>query len=147
MAVIRSAYDDQRVKVLVETGKSMTKQAHKDECDINRIMAKYQKTGVITHVAKYAMEYGDATDIDYQTALNTVIEAQRMFADLPSSVRRKFDEDPAEFLAFVQNPENVEEMRELGLVDVPEDPIPIPVVMAANPVPEPAPVDEPAPAG
>ena len=143
MSVIRKPYDGERVRVLVETGPSMTKQSHKDECDINRIMAKYQKTGVITHVAKYAMEYGDATDLDYQTALNTVLEAQRMFADLPSSVRRKFDEDPAQFLEFVQNPENVDEMRELGLVDVPEDPIPIPVVMAANPVPEPAP--EPAP--
>ncbi len=144
MSVIRKPYDGERVRVLVETGPSMTKQAHKDECDINRIMAKYQKTGVITHVSRYSMEYGDATNLDYQTALNTVLEAQRMFADLPSSVRRRFDEDPAQFLAFVQDPENVEEMRSLGLVDIPEEPIPIPVVMAANPVPD-KPAPEPAP--
>ena len=39
---------------------SMTKQSFKDECDINKIMAKFQKTGAIEHYAKHAPSYGDA---------------------------------------------------------------------------------------
>ena len=38
-----------------------------------------------------------------------------MFADLPSSIRTKFNNDPAQYLDFVQDPEKLEEMRELGL--------------------------------
>lgn len=132
MAIIRAPYDGEAIKVGIDTGPSMTKQSHKDECDINRIMSKYQKTGIITHVAKYAARYGEASDIDYQTALNTVMEAQQMFADLPSTVRKRFDNDPAEFLQFVSDPGNVEEMRQLGLVEVPTEPIPIPVVVKTN---------------
>lgn len=96
-------------------GTSMTKQIFKDECNINNIMAKFERTGAIDHYAKYAPHYGDATNVDLQDALNTVISAQEMFDELPATLRKRFSNDPGEFLDFVQNPENQEEMYELGL--------------------------------
>ena len=96
-------------------GESMTKQSFKDECDINKIMEKFQKTGAITHYAKHAPSYGDATPVDYQNALNIVADANTMFEELPSSIRKKFDNDPSQFLEFVQDEKNSEEMIQLGL--------------------------------
>lgn len=93
------------------------KQSFKDECDINLILKKFQKSGAISHYASNSMSYGDATQIQLQDALNVVANAETMFEELPSSIRKKFNNDPGQFLAFVQDEKNLEEMRELGLAN------------------------------
>ena len=105
----------ERPYALKSTLPSMTKQSFKDECNINKIMAKFQKTGALNHYMKFAPEYGDATQVDYADALNVVANANTMFEELPSSIRKKFDNDPAKFLEFVQDEKNAAEMEELGL--------------------------------
>lgn len=95
----------------------LTKQAFRDECNVNTIMAKYQKTGLLPHVDVHKGRYGDFTNVqDYQSSLNQVMAAQDMFNSLPSSIRVRFSNDPAEFLRFVDNPSNLDEMRSLGLL-------------------------------
>lgn len=106
----------------LNTEPSMTKQSFKDEVNINNIMAKFQKSGAITHYAAHAPTYGDATGIELLDAQMIIINAQDMFDDLPSSIRKKFDNDPAKFLDFVQDENNHDEMVKLGLK---ETPIPI----------------------
>lgn len=106
------------------SGLSRTKQSFRDECNVNTIMEKYQRTGLIPHVEMHGGEYGDYTNVqDYQSSLNQVIAAQDMFASLPSSLRNRFSNNPASFLDFVSNPSNKDEMRSLGLlkplIDVP----------------------------
>lgn len=91
------------------------KQSFKDECDINKIMAKFQRTGLIDHYAAHAPTYGDATPVEYLDALQVIATANEMFAELPSSARKRFHNNPEEFLEFVQNPENLDECRKLGL--------------------------------
>lgn len=94
----------------------LTKQAFKKDCDINYIMAKYEKTGVIEHVARYNGQYGDFGDVeDYQTSLNKVIAADEMFMTLPANVRKRFGNNPGEFLDFVSDEANIDEMVALGL--------------------------------
>lgn len=93
-----------------------TKQQFAAESNINNIMAKYQKTGLIDHVSRYGPTYGFAEPVDFQEALNTVRTAQDMFNALPSSWRARFENDPAKFLDFVQDPENEEEMRHIGIL-------------------------------
>lgn len=98
------------------SGESRTKQAFKDECDINRILMKYQKTGLLTHVQTYGGRYEDLpSNLDYQESLNAIIAAETAFMSLPSSLRLRFGNDPAEFLGFVSNPANSNELVELGL--------------------------------
>lgn len=100
-------------------GPTLTQQQFADTCDINKIMRKYQRTGAITHFAKYAPEYKDTTACDFQEALNLVNRARKMFDDLPSSIRAEV-QTPEGFLAFVQNPANKTRMQELGLVKTDE---------------------------
>lgn len=94
------------------------KQAFKNECDINNVIKRYDKTGLITHVNNMKAHYGDYTEVnEYQDSLNIVIKAQADFDALPSELRKKFGNDPGNFVEFVTNPENNEEMVKLGLAN------------------------------
>lgn len=95
---------------------SRTIQYEKDACDVNLIVKQYQKTGVLNHVKQTQGQYGDYTQVtDYQSALNSVIQAQQAFESLPASLRKRFHNNPQEFVAFTENAENNEEMVKLGL--------------------------------
>lgn len=98
-------------------GPSRTKQSFKKECDINNIMAKYQKTGLIDHYNSNKGEYGFATSADFRQCQETLLAAESQFAALPSKMRRKFDESPEQFLAFCEDPTNRSEMALMGLLN------------------------------
>lgn len=110
----RDHHDRIRVQTMFE-GESVTKQEFAAECDINNIMARYKKEGVITHINNREPEYGNVDGQDFAESMRIVTEAQTMFADLPSDVRLRFNNDPGQLLDFVQTPGNEKEMRELGL--------------------------------
>jgi phage internal scaffolding protein len=106
-------------------GPSMTKQAFQAECDINNIMKRYEKTGIIDHLNKYGGRFGDFTGaVDFQTAQNIVIDAQKMFMDIPASIRAQFENDPGKFIQFATDPANLDKLREMGLA--PPAPVPVP---------------------
>jgi len=133
----RKPYDPPK-KSPVNTGPSPHVQQHfKRECDINHIMAKYQKTGIVNHVATHQGDYSDLTDVPtYQDALNKVISANNAFSTLPSSVRKRFNNDPAQFLNFVSDVNNRSEMEEMGLIPTaPPDPSPTDPDPVADPPP------------
>ena len=112
---IFSRFNRQRIQTKQSAGKGGAKQSFKDECDINQIMAKYQKTGAITHFAKHSPSYGFASSMDFNAAMQLISQAQTMFDELPSKLRARFDNSPDKFLDFVQDPANGDEMRTLGL--------------------------------
>lgn len=109
-----------RVRVLQEVGEepSRTKQAFRDECDVNNILSRYRRTGLIDYKNVYSAQYGDIPAMDFQQAQNLVLRARKMYDDLPSTVRREFA-SPYDFLDFVQNPANGDRMVELGLRNPP----------------------------
>ncbi len=103
-----------------------TRQCFKDECDVNRIMKKWTKDGLLSHVAAHQGDYGDFTGVqDYHTSHNQMIAAEEAFMSLPSQIRKKFANDPASFLNFVSKEENFDEMVEMGLAN-PRPPTKIP---------------------
>lgn len=114
---------------------SQVQQHLAEDTDINNIMAKYQKTGVFQHVSSVMGEYGDFSDApDYQTALNRIMEAESTFMELPARVRDRFGNDPAKFVEFSTNPENIEELRKLGLApEAPKPPEPSLVKVVSEP--------------
>lgn len=116
MITIRKPYERERL-AFATTGESLTHKSMAAECDINQIMLKWQKTGVIEHRNTFQGQYSDFTNTptDYQEAMNQVLEADEMFSSLPSSVRKRFANDPANFLEFVGDPTNIPEMIKLGL--------------------------------
>lgn len=103
------------VRISFEGTQSRTEQHFKKECDVNQILAKYQRTGAITHWTQREPTYGEIPFGSLQEAIQMVEQAQESFNALPSQVRKRFQNDPAQFLAFVQDPSNAEEMAELGL--------------------------------
>lgn len=93
-----------RIRAAIEFQEpSLAMQAFKDECDINNIIARYVKTGVIDHVQKHGASYQDCSPVEFSEAMRLVVNAQAMFADLPAPVRAEFENEPEQFLAFVQN--------------------------------------------
>lgn len=97
--------------------KYTTEQNHKDECDINHIIAKYDKTGLLTHVTEMETRFGDVTGFEYREMVDTVINANRMFDELPAKVKKRFGNDTAAFLEFFDDPDNRDEAIKLGLID------------------------------
>lgn len=122
---------------------SRTRQEFADECDINTIMAQYERSGAISHVNKATPMYLDTTGYpDLQASMDLFREASLAFAALPAVVRREFDNDPQKFVDFASEAENLPRMREWGLAPpevVPEPPFKVEVV---NPAPSLVPTGE-----
>lgn len=131
---IRSAYDGSRIPVFVKSGPGRTKQSFREECNINTIMAKYQRTGLIEAVNRIQPQYADVAGFDFQYAMDQLLRSQRMFEELPSSVRKRFHNDPAAFVEFVGDPANEDEAIRLGLLrKPPEQPKPAPEPVSPTP--------------
>ena len=89
------------------------KQSFKDECDINNIVARYEKTGVLTHLNASQATYADVSELSgYQDALDKVEAARKLFMGLPSELRAQFDNDPAKYLDALGSltPEQIKEL-------------------------------------
>lgn len=113
---IFSAYGPKRKVALSFVGEGRTKQSFKAECDINNIMKRYLKTGILDFVSKHAPRYGDCRVKDYQDSMLVVAEARSMFEAMPAELRARFNNEPAEFLAFMEDERNKPEAIKLGLL-------------------------------
>lgn len=96
---------------------TLTQQHPKDECDINNILRQFNITGQLPQ-NPLTPRYGDFSNVvDYHTALNAVIAAENEFDGLPAQIRARFENDPAQLIEFLENPDNLNEAIELGLVN------------------------------
>ena len=86
-----------------------------DDADINNIVSRFHKTGVLPNI-NVAAVYADVSNaLSYQDALQTVINAENQFMALDAKTRKKFSNNPAEFLEFVDDPQNASELVSMGL--------------------------------
>ncbi|AXL15444.1 internal scaffolding protein [Microviridae sp.] len=99
-----------------EAGEMLTEQSHARSTDINFIIDQFTRTGVLKHSEQYAGQYGEflAGDI-YEIAQTKIAEANTMFQTLPPGVRQEFQGGTQEFLEFINDPTNVDQIEELGL--------------------------------
>lgn len=103
-------------------GKSLTRQSELKYADINLIMAKYDKSGVLPPATRDGF-FADVTSVgDYRDAIHRVRQADGYFMKLPAKVRSKFDNDPAVFLDFVSDAKNLGEIEAMGLIESPPKP-------------------------
>jgi len=96
---------------------SLTKQSFRDETNINNIMARYVKTGIIEHINSLPGTFGFVPNIDFREAQEIVLEGQKKFAELPAIIREKFNHNPAEFVEFCLNPTSTPDLAAMGLLD------------------------------
>jgi len=119
MVNIRSRYDDPIPGLYSTTsvGESVTKQSFQRECDVNVIVSKYLMHGIQPQLSNRVGTFADVSDVgSYQEALNLVNESKLLFDALPSVIRKRFNDNPAVLLDFVDNPSNRDECIKLGLL-------------------------------
>lgn len=113
----------------------ITEQQHIKEVNINNIVKRHGMD-VIAKTAQMmspSMRFDDVTGNDFQEAMLKVTQANNEFLKMPSELRAKFDNNPALFLDYVQNPDNIESLYDMGLAERPSpiEPIKVDVVTPA----------------
>lgn len=127
---VRDGFNYDTGAVSLETGlacadKSLAVQSSKDEADINVLVRRFGVTGLMP-VGVRAPIFQDFDGVfDFQSAMNAVLAAEAAFAAVPAEVRRRFGNDPQQFVAFCSDESNRDELIKLGLV-VPEKASPAP---------------------
>ena len=94
---------------------SLTQQQFKEEADINTIVDRFMKSGVLPTPAVMPQFMDIEGNFDYQTAMNYVRQADENFMRMDAKVRARFNNSPQEFLEFFADPANTEEAIRLGL--------------------------------
>lgn len=101
------------------SGESRTKQSMKDECDVNLIVARFDKTGLISHLAEGVPQFVDVSELgDYRSIIEQVRKVDEYFAGLPARVRSEFKNDASLFMDFLESGASHDELLELGLAVV-----------------------------
>jgi phage internal scaffolding protein len=105
-----------RVQVDASLETPVVEQNHREACDIHHIMRKYERNGVLTHVRDNAGTYMELpSEVDFHLAMNQIARAQQSFESLPADLRKKFGNDPAAFVDFMQDGDNLDAIEKLGL--------------------------------
>ena len=94
---------------------SLTQQQFKEESDINTIVDRYMKSGVLPNPVNMPQYIDYEGVFDFQSAMNTIRQADENFMRMDAKIRARFNNSPQEFLEFFANPENVDEAIRLGL--------------------------------
>lgn len=136
--------EHEAVDLYCDPSEGMTRQEFKDECDINVLMASYERNGVMTHINKLPPQYLDVSAVpDLASAIAMMDAAETAFMTLPASVRREFDQNAVKFVEYASDPANIERMREWGLAP-PAEPVGASAPAGAGAVASPSP-SSPAP--
>jgi len=95
---------------------SRTKQANRNETDINLMVARYKKTGIFQNLNPREPKYGDFSEaVTLEEAFNRTQEAQRSFMELPAQVRALANNDPVTLLHMLADEGATAELVKAGL--------------------------------
>lgn len=113
---------------------SLTKQAFRDDSDINRIVGRYSPS--LLARARFSCAGGVDDDVpvvdntqfsDFHELQNRLVSLSSSFGSLPSKLRDRFSNDPRRLLLFISDPRNFDEGVALGLFAKPKTKRPHPV--------------------
>lgn len=139
----KTIFDTYQEKKGIEfTEPTMTIQSEKDNCDINVIMNRYATCGTPLPYRTDGVQpvYADVSELgDYMENYQRCKQAEEMFNNLPSALRKELDNNPANLLPFIQDEKNKERCYEYGLlnkpvVEAPQTPVAAPSVPVSVPV-------------
>ena len=116
----RSAYNLGDQDYSEEFTDGITEQHHTDSCDINKILAQFMETGIMPQSKIRDPQYGDVSDHNFQDVQNQLANAKSLFEELPELVKARFNNEPFEFLRFVEDEKNHPELVEMGLAHAPQ---------------------------
>lgn len=117
--IIRTRYEHEGTRTGVKfPTPSQTFQSEKNDTMIEAYLRKYRATGFFGDPQrKAAAMFGDFSGLeDFQTIQNKMARIREHFDALPSTTRRFFGDDPANYVAFVTNPQNLQKSIDMGLL-------------------------------
>lgn len=137
MRKVRKGFERERVQTAVGTV-SRTKQSFADECDINKIVKRFETTGQVQHMNTRKPIYADVSNVvDLAASLAAVELAEDSFGALRSDLRQAANHDPVEFLRMMESEEGREILEGLGYTDEPRNDQPEePPAREVTPTPE-----------
>lgn len=103
---------------------SKTKQEFKQDCDMNVIINRFTKTGVLPLQQRHAMYLNLVGAPNLQQSMHLMMAADAAFMTLPAKVRKEFDNNPMKFVEFATDEKNLDKLREWGLAPQPKQPEP-----------------------
>jgi len=106
-----------------------TQQHFLHQVNVNNIVAKYRKTGIVEHVKRAQARYGDFSELaEFATNMDKVAKAQQGFEALPAAIRNEFKNSIPGFFEYIQDPKNREQCEKWGIFnkkpDAPAEPVP-----------------------
>lgn len=122
-------YEDAKVReeksvaagIAFDPDEGLTQQQFAEEVDINTIVKRFGLTGQLPENLRMPVS-GDFTGVsDFQSAMNLVVAAEEEFMRVPAEVRARFNNDPGQLMAFLDDAKNREEAIKLGLVTPPPE--------------------------
>lgn len=120
---------------------TITQQSGKDEADINEIVRRFGLTGQLPQIQMPPLLEDFDQVFDFKTAMNTIAAAKHSFMQLDAKIRNRFENDPAQFVAYVDEAVatgELDELRKWGLA-VPKPPQEPPKAPEGTPLGDPAP--------
>lgn len=110
----------ERKRVQTEMNPESDVQQHlANDADINTIMAKYRRTGVLP-IVHCQPRYGDfSSGLSFHELLMKADRCRDEFDALPADIKKRFRQDPAELIDFLDDEKNRDEAIKMGLI-VPE---------------------------
>lgn len=105
---------------------SRTLQSQADEANINTIVRRFGVSGTMPVIPLPPPIEAFDEVFDFQSAMNVIAEAKLSFSRLDADLRTRFGNDPEKFVAFCHNPENIDELRKMGLAVPKAEPVVVP---------------------
>lgn len=117
----RTAYnarDEENVGIIFAEDEGLTQQHFKDECDVNLIIERYARTGVLEHTSDVEPFFGDVSEVPTNLAdsYDRLARAEAAFMALPAEIRKSLDNNPANLESWLSEPENRFKAEEFGLL-------------------------------
>lgn len=136
---IRSPYNYDAYAVSLASGTSsdlpsLTVQSDTPSADINRIVRSFGVSSIVQGVARPPLGNDFYEAFDFQSSMNLIVQARESFELMSPATRLRFANDPGLFVEFCSNPDNLDEMRKMGLAvpaplpDTPPEPMLVRVV-------------------
>lgn len=98
--------------------KGYTVQSDRDEADINKIIARFEKSGTLPRGSSKEPFYGDVSEFSgLAESIAKVKAAEQLFMGFDAGLRERFDNDPVKMISFLEDTSNLDEAIELGLIE------------------------------
>lgn len=116
--------ENNRVQTIF-TEPTITQQHFAAECNINQIIARFNKTGVLGDGKPTPPSYADVSLFgDFRESQEKIQKGKAAFAAMPVEVRRLAGGDPSRLWDVLVNPENRQILENAGVLNPRKPPVP-----------------------